>query len=143
MTFTFIREMTDRDNSICYELEFVKTSSIKLVFQTFMENETSTMEKYALLETILMRRIDDDLSNMAQFYDCMDEAYQVIKNRLIEGSKVVIFDHENVKTSPIISIDSLLEDQDHYILEFKSRVSEYNVRYVARFKNHRELLEYL
>lgn len=143
MTFTFIREMTDRDNSICYELEFVKTSSIKLVFQTFMENETSTMEKYALLETILMRRIDDDLSNMAQFYDCMDEAYQVIKNRLIEGSKVVIFDHENVKTSPIISIDSLLEDQDHYILEFKSRVSEYNVRYAARFKNHRELLEYL
>lgn len=143
MTFTFIREMTDRDKSICYELEFVKTSSIKLVFQTFMENETSTMEKYALLETILMRRIDDDLSNMAQFYDCMDEAYQVIKNRLIEGSKVVIFDHENVKTSPIISIDSLLEDQDHYILEFKSRVSEYNVRYAARFKNHRELLEYL
>lgn len=143
MTFTFIREMTDRDNSICYELEFVKTSSIKLVFQTFMENETSTMEKYALLETILMRRIDDDLSNMAQFYDCMDEAYQVIKNRLIEGSKVVIFDHENVKTSPIISIDSLLEDQDHYILEFKSRVSEYNVRYAARFRNHRELLEYL
>lgn len=143
MTFTFIREMTDRDNSICYELEFFKTSSIKLVFQTFMENETSTMEKYALLETILMRRIDDDLSNMAQFYDCMDEAYQVIKNRLIEGSKVVIFDHENVKTSPIISIDSLLEDQDHYILEFKSRVSEYNVRYAARFKNHRELLEYL
>lgn len=142
MTFTFIREMTDRDNSICYELEFVKTSSIKLVFQTFMENETSTMEKYALLETILMRRIDDDLSNMAQFYDYMDEAYQVIKNRLIEGSKVVIFDHENVKTSPIISIDSLLEDQDHYILEFKSRVSEYNVRYAARFKNHRELLEY-
>lgn len=143
MTFTFIREMTDRDNSICYELEFVKTSSIKLVFQTFMENETSTMEKYALLETILMRRIDDDLSNMAQFYECMDEAYQVIKNRLIEGSKVVIFDHENVKTSPIISIDSLLEDQDHYILEFKSRVSEYNVRYAARFRNHRELLEYL
>lgn len=143
MTFTFIREMTDRDNSICYELEFVKTSSIKLVFQTFMENETSTMEKYALLETILMRRIDDDLSNMAQFYDYMDEAYQVIKNRLIEGSKVVIFDHENVKTSPIISIDSLLEDQDHYILEFKSIVSEYNVRYAARFKNHRELLEYL
>ena len=143
MTFTFIREMTDRDNSLCYELEFFKTSSIKLVFQTFMENETSTMEKYALLETILMRRIDDDLSNMAQFYDCMDEAYQVIKNRLIEGSKVVIFDHENVKTSPIISIDSLLEDQDHYILEFKSRVSEYNVRYAARFKNHRELLEYL
>lgn len=143
MTFTFIREMTDRDNSICYELEFVKTSSIKLVFQTFMENETSTMEKYALLENILMRRIDDDLSNMAQFYECMDEAYQVIKNRLIEGSKVVIFDHENVKTSPIISIDSLLEDQDHYILEFKSRVSEYNVRYAARFKNHRELLEYL
>lgn len=143
MTFTFIREMTDRDNSICYELEFFKTSSIKLVFQTFMENETSTMEKYALLETILMRRIDDDLSNMVQFYDCMDEAYQVIKNRLIEGSKVVIFDHENVKTSPIISIDSLLEDQDHYILEFKSRVSEYNVRYAARFKNHRELLEYL
>ena len=135
--------MTDGDNSICYELEFFKTSSIKLVFQTFMENETSTMEKYALLETILMRRIDDDLSNMAQFYDCMDEAYQVIKNRLIEGSKVVIFDHENVKTSPIISIDSLLEDQDHYILEFKSRVSEYNVRYAARFKNHRELLEYL
>ena len=143
MTFTFIREMTDRDNSICYELEFVKTSSIKLVFQTFMENETSTMEKYALLETILMRRIDDDLSNMAQFYDCMDEAYQVIKNRLIEGSKVVIFDHENVKTSPIISIDSLLEDQDHYILEFKSRVSEYNVRYAAKFRNHQELLEYL
>lgn len=143
MTFNFIREMTDGDNSICYELEFVKTSSIKLVFQTFMENETSTMEKYALLETILMRRIDDDLSNMAQFYDCMDEAYQVIKNRLIEGSKVVIFDHENVKTSPIISIDSLLEDQDHYILEFKSRVSEYNVRYAARFKNYRELLEYL
>lgn len=143
MTFTFIREMTDRDNSICYELEFVKTSSIKLVFQTFMENETSTMEKYALLETILMRRIDDDLSNIVQFYECMDEAYQVIKNRLIEGSKVVIFDHENVKTSPIISIDSLLEDQDHYILEFKSRVSEYNVRYAARFRNHRELLEYL
>lgn len=143
MTFTFIREMTDRDNSICYELEFVKTSSIKLVFQTFMENETSTMEKYALLETILMRRIDDDLSNIVQFCECMDEAYQVIKNRLIEGSKVVIFDHENVKTSPIISIDSLLEDQDHYILEFKSRVSEYNVRYAARFRNHRELLEYL
>lgn len=139
MTFNFIREMTDGDNSICYELEFFKTSSIKLVFQTFMENETSTMEKYALLETILMRRIDDDLSNMAQFYECMDD----IKNRLIEGSKVVIFDHENVKTSPIISIDSLLEDQDHYILEFKSRVSEYNVRYAARFRNHRELLEYL
>ena len=143
MTFTFIHEMTDGDNSICYELEFFKTSSIKLVFQTFMENETSTMEKYALLETILMRRIDDDLSNIVQFYECMDEAYQVIKNRLIEGSKVVIFDHENVKTSPIISIDSLLEDQDHYILEFKSRVSEYNVRYAARFRNHRELLEYL
>ena len=45
MTFNFIREMTDGDNSICYELEFFKTSSIKLVFQTFMENETSTMEK--------------------------------------------------------------------------------------------------
>ena len=143
MMFTFIREMTDRDNLICYELEFVKTSSIKLAFQTFMENETSTMEKYTLLESILMRRIDYDLSDMAQFYECMDEAYQVIKNDLINGSRVLAFDREKVKTSPIISIDSLLEDQDHYILEFKSRVSEYNVRYAAKFRNHQELLEYL
>lgn len=143
MTFTFIREMTDRDNSICYELEFVKTSSIKLAFQTFMENEASTMEKYALLESILMRRIDEDLSNMAQLYECTDEAYKTIKNRLIDGSKVLIFDHENVKTSPIISIGRPFEDQDHYILEFKSRVSEYNVRYYARFRNHQELLKYL
>lgn len=143
MTFTFIREMTDRDNSICYELEFVKTSSIKLAFQTFMENEASTMEKYALLESILMRRIDEDLSNMAQLYECTDEAYQTIKNRLIDGSKVLVFDHENVKTSPIISIGRPFEDQDHYILEFKSRISEYNVRYYARFRNHQELLKYL
>lgn len=143
MTFTFIREMTNRDNSICYELEFVKTSSIKLAFQTFMENEASTMEKYALLESILMRRIDEDLSNIAQLYECTDEAYQTIKNRLIDGSKVLVFDHENVKTSPIISIGRPFEDQDHYILEFKSRVSEYNVRYYARFRNHQELLKYL
>lgn len=143
MTFTFIREVTDRDNSICYELEFVKTSSIKLAFQTFMENETSTMEKDALLESILMRRIDYDLNNMAQFYECMDEAYQVIKNHLINGLKVLAFDHENVKTSPIISVGKPSEDQDYYILEFKSRVSEYNVRYAAKFRNHQELIEYL
>lgn len=143
MTFTFIREMTNRDNSICYELEFVKTSSIKLAFQTFMENEASTMEKYALLESILMRRIYEDLSNMAQLYECTDEAYQTIKNRLIDGSKILVFDHENVKTSPIISIGRPFEDRDHYILEFKSRVSEYNVRYYARFRNHQELLKYL
>lgn len=143
MTFTFIREMTDRDNSICYELEFVKTGSIKLAFQTFMENEASTMEKYALLESILMRRIDEDLSNMVQLYECTDEAYQAIKNRLIDGSKVLVFDHENIKTSPIISIGRPFEDRDHYILEFKSRVSEYNVRYYARFRDHQELLKYL
>ena len=143
MTFTFIREMTDRDNSICYELEFVKTSSIKLAFQTFMENETSTMEKYALLEAILMNRIDDDLGDMVQFYDCMDKAYQVIKNHLINGLKVLAFDHENVKTSPIISVGKPFEGQDYYILEFKSRVSEYNIRYAARFRNRQELIEYL
>ena len=74
MTFTFIREMTDEDNSICYELQFVKTSSLKLAFQTFMENETSSMEKYALLEAILMKRIYDDLGTVVALYDYMDEA---------------------------------------------------------------------
>lgn len=143
MTFTFIREMTDEDNSICYELQFVKTSSLKLAFQTFMENETSSMEKYALLEAILMKRIYDDLGTVVALYDYMDEAYEVIKDHLKNGLKVMAFDHENVKTSPIISIGKPFEDQDYYILEFKSRVYEYNVRYVAKFRSHQELLGYL
>lgn len=140
MTFNLIREEINAAELECYDVDVLKSDSIRKVVKHFISDELTIFASAHLLGIILKK----DISVDERTDENIDRACGIIIDKLKEGVCVIYIDVEDCDFDPCLVITKPFDNQPRYILEMVTNLSGFSaIRYTAKFSNRDELLKYL